>query len=311
MKTIAIIGATGFIGRRLTAFLAEEGAHVIALTRNSAIGGQILPRGTEIREWNGISVENLSRAIEGVPVIVNLAGENIAGGTWTRARKRKLIHSRVETGRLLSEAILGMEDKPDLLLQGSAIGFYGPRVPHPAGERHPAGTGFLAELTQEWESSIGVTEEAGVKVIHLRTGIVLGRSGGMLAKILPSVRYFAGAIPGNGAQWLSWIHIDDMAGAIAHLISSPAAAGPFNMTAPNPVTMREMMKTLGKLTGRPVWFKIPAPVIRAVMGEMGRETLLASQNIIPEKLLDTGYAFRFSRIEEALKNILKTPHEQA
>ncbi len=302
---IAIIGATGFIGRRLTEILSGQGEEVVAITRDVERGRILLPPGIDIKMWNAHSVDGLREAIAGATVVINLAGESIAGGTWTKARKKKLVHSRVETGRLLSEAILEMDEKPRLLLQGSAVGYYGTSVEDAAGENHPAGAGFLAELTHQWESSVGVLEETGVKIIFLRTGVVLGRSGGMLAKMLPSFQYYAGSIPGSGKQWISWIHIEDLCRAISHVIHHPVPAGPCNLVSPTPVRMGNFIKTISVLTGKPAWLKIPGPFIKALLGKMGRETILASQNIYPEKLLKTGFEFRFPEVEAALADILQ------
>jgi hypothetical protein len=303
---IVIIGASGFIGRELARLLAGLNHTVIGLSRNPLKTKGLFPEKTEIRAWDGLSAEGLADRLSGADAVINLAGESIAGGLWTRERKRKLTASRVGTGRLLTEAILKLDSRPQVVIQGSATGIYGTRVEDPSGEERPAGTGFLAELTLQWESSVKVMEEAGIRVIYARTGIVLGPGGGILEKMAPSFRYYAGAVPGNGRQWLPWVHISDVASAVGFMLDRDLPGGAYNICSPHPVQMGEFSYALASGLHRPVLFRLPSTFISLVMGQMGRETLLSSQRIIPEKLLKSGYNFRFSLLDDALNDIFRT-----
>jgi uncharacterized protein (TIGR01777 family) len=190
-----------------------------------------------------------------------------------------------------------------VLIQGSAIGYYGSPVDEPAGESHASGRGFIAELTRDWENAIRPAEDL-VRLVTIRTGLVLGKNGGILDKMLLPFRFGTGSILGSGKQWMSWIHMNDMTGAIRFLLEQNNCSGPYNLTTPSPVRMKEFIQTTGKILNRPVLLKVPAFILRTALGKMAEETILASQNIRPVKLLDEGYQFRYTCLSKALENII-------
>jgi len=304
---ILIIGATGFIGRALVKELSEEGHEIIATSRKADQARKILGSGIKISEWDGIDATVLAAQLSGVDAIVNLAGINIAGGRWTAKRKKLLTDSRVITGRMLSEAIAKAEKKPKVLIQGSATGIYGYPIDEAADESHLHGKGFLAGLTEQWEESIDLKSSPSTRVVYIRTGLVIGENGGLIEKMILPFRFFAGTVLGSGRQWMSWIHIHDQVRAIVFLIKNDACQGPFNLTAPEPVQMKTFIAEMGQTIRRPAWMKIPSFVLKAVLGEMAGETVLASQRLLPGKLLEAGFTFRFRSIKEAFSDLLIKP----
>lgn len=300
---ILIIGATGLIGRSLVTELKTAGYKVVASSRNVEKATQILGDDMEIRKWDGRTVKDLLKILTGIDGIVNLAGENIAGGYWTAKRKKKIADSRVGPGRLLTDAILQMDIKPAFLIQASGIGFYGTRVTTPADENQGAGEGFIARLVAQWEESVSPLQTAGVRVVYLRSGIVLAKDGGMLEKMLLPFRFYTGTILGSGKQMISWIALKDHVRAILHLIKNEKAQGPYNLVAPLPVTMQDFTRAIGKIIRKPVWFRIPGFLLKIFMGQMAKETILASQAILPGKLEQEGFSFRFKNPDQALHDI--------
>lgn len=302
---ILIIGATGMIGKALVRELRAAGHQVVVSSRNADKARQIFNSDADIRKWDGRSAVALAEILAGVDGMVNLAGENIAGGLWTRKRKLRLRESRVSTGRAITDAILQMKEKPAFLIQGSATGYYGPDLPHPVNENAPLGQGFLADLTGEWEGSVSLLQDAGIRVVFIRTGVVMHPEGGMLNKMLLPFRFYTGTTLGSGKQWISWIHLLDEVRAIRFLIENKESSGPYNLVAPHPVTMHGLIAAITATIRKPAWFKIPSSLLRATMGEMATETILANQQIKPSNLLEAGFQFRFERIEPALKDLLR------
>jgi uncharacterized protein (TIGR01777 family) len=301
---ILIIGATGFIGRELMKELASAGHQPVAVTRNVIKAREILGSQAEIVEWEGLSPADLAVHIASTEAIVNLAGENIASGRWTNRRKKLITESRVNTGRLLTEAIRLSVVKPSVLLQGSAIGYYGTPVELLMDEDQPAGRGFIAELTHAWESSVAPAGKMIPRIVMIRTGLVLGKDGGLLEKMAMPFKFHCGTVIGDGKQWMAWIHILDEVRAIRFLLENKNSAGPYNLTAPEPVRMKFFINTIGKTLGKPAWFKLPSLFLKAALGEMAGETVLSSQSIYPGKLLREGYIFEFTHLPDALKNLL-------
>ena len=299
-----IIGATGFIGRELMKELERSGHSPVAVSRNIVKAGKILGSQADMVEWDGISAEALAKNLAGIEAIINLAGESISSGRWTVRRKKRITESRVLTGRLLAEAVGLAPEKPAVLIQGSAIGYYGTPVDAPAEECHPAGSGFMAELTREWESSADAAGKMIPRIVLIRTGLVLGKNSGLLKKLLLPFQFYSGAVIGSDRQWLSWIHISDEVAAIRFLLENPGCSGPFNLTAPNPVQMKKFIHITGKTLGKPVWLKLPGIFLKAALGEMAKETILSSQNIIPGKLMKAGFEFRFTQLDHALADLL-------
>jgi len=301
---ILIIGATGLIGRKLAQELASAGHEVTGLSRNPGLSGQRPGPGIILSYWDGKSPEVLKDILYNQNGIINLAGESIAGGLWTERRKKILVSSRVGVGNILSEVILGMENKPLFLIQGSASGYYGKWAESIPDENAPKGEGFLADLTSRWELSVSMLEAAGVRTVFIRTGVVLDKAGGMLKQLILPFKYYGGTTPGSGRQWVSWIHIEDQVRAICFLVANPGSHGPYNLVSPAPVTMMELVREISKATGRPAWMKIPGGILKLALGEMASETILSSQRILPFKLQNEGFIFKYPSADQAIQSLL-------
>jgi hypothetical protein len=286
---ILLTGATGFIGRRLSGLAESRGHQILPVSRKPRPGGF---------DWSPASLE---AGVEAADAIVHLAGENLFGKRWTEAQKKVLVESRVETtGRL---AQLAAKRRPVAFLSASAIGYYGPSERQGLDESAPPGHDFLADLTRRWEEATAPASAAGVRTVLLRSGIVLGREEGALKQMLPPFKLGIGGPIGSGRQWFSWIHVIDEVELILFLLESQTASGPFNLTAPNPVTMREMARTLGKTLHRPAVLPVPGFALKAVLGDVA-DVLLAGQHVIPRRAMEAGYSFRFPGLEEALRDLL-------
>ena len=295
-----IAGGTGFIGRALVQELKAHDWEIMVLTRSPGKVADIFGGGVIGMRWdNGDWPDQLGPDT----AIVNLAGENIADGRWTKAKKRAVLESRLKAGERIVEAVRAAKGLPGCLIQASAVGYYGPRDDAPVDETTPSGDGFLAEVTRQWEASTLELEDAGVRRCVIRTGMVLG-DGGALGKMLPPFRAYAGGPPGSGDQGASWIHLADEVGAIRFLLEMDTARGVYNLTAPNPVNFTEFSKILGKTLGRPSGLNAPAFALRLLFGEMADEVLLNGQMALPTRLLEAGYRFRFPQLPEALADIL-------
>lgn len=302
---ILVIGATGFIGRALIRELHHAGHHITAVTRNKNNAENILGRKIKIAEWDGHSRTGLARHFGGIDAVVNLAGDNIASGRWTKNKQRSIISSRVRTSRLIAEYLSSSPEKPTVFIQGSAIGYYGSPVNDPTGETGAKGHGFMPNLVTEWEASVEKLDGIIPRIIFIRTGLVLGKGGGILQKMLLPFTFYSGTILGSGKQFMSWIHIHDEVKAIRFLIEHEESVGVYNLTAPQPVQMDTFIKTMGNLIQKPVWLRLPSIILKIALGRMAEETILSSQNIVPGKLLDDGFRFEFEQLEPALNNLLK------
>jgi hypothetical protein len=239
--------------------------------------------------------------------VINLAGEGIAGGRWTAERKRRIRASRLDAGRAVVQAVrqaAAAGRAPAVVLQSSGVGYYGEAGEQEIGEDHPPGNDFLAQVAVEWEASTAEVEALGVRRAVLRTGVVLDRAGGALAKMLPPFRLGLGGPLGGGRQWLPWIHMADEVGAILFLLATAAASGPFNLCAPRPVTNREFVRALGRRLRRPSILPVPAAALRLALGELA-DALLRSQRALPRRLLEAGYRFRFPDLAGALADLLR------
>ncbi|MBI3245858.1 MAG: TIGR01777 family protein [Deltaproteobacteria bacterium] len=295
---IAVTGASGLVGSALVSFLTSEGHRVVRLVRS-------LPRAqAEEVQWDPERGLREPALLEGLDAVVHLAGANIAEGRWTPERKRLIRKSRVAGTRNLTENLLRLSAPPQVLLCASAIGYYGDREDEVLGEESAAGTGFLAEVCKEWEKATHLAEERGVRVIHARLGIVLAAHGGALAKMLPPFRFGLGGVLGDGSQYMSWIALDDVVGALYQVLLSEQISGAVNIVAPNAVTNREFTKTLGRVLRRPTWLPFPAFAARLMFGEMADALLLASTRVEPRQLLATGYTFRYGFLDAALRHVL-------
>ena len=297
MATILVTGGSGFIGGHFCRQATELGWTVIVLTRTSKAAAKKLP--STVRCIEHLSDLDTHQPIE---IILNLAGQPLAEGRWTAERKQRFVDSRVDTTNQLYEYFSVQEIKPRVMISGSAIGYYG-SSDKLLDETEPSGDGFPERLCFNWEASAKQFERLGCRVCYLRTGIVLGQQGA-LAKMLPAFKLALGGPIGDGKQWMSWIHIEDMIRLILYCINSDNLAGPVNATAPNPVTNRVFSKTLGAALHRPAIFAMPAPVVRLLFGEMGEALLLQGQPVVPKKLQDSGFEFTYPQLSEALRQLI-------
>lgn len=298
--TVAITGSTGLIGNNLALFLAAGGHRVIRLARNPASPSNV-DDGTTATVWRPDEPVD-PRLFEGVDAVVHLAGEPIAEGRWTAAKKQRIRDSRVGPTRRLAEAAAAAGVKT--LIAASAIGIYGDRGDEELTEASEPGTGFLAKVGQEWEAATEPAKNSGTRVVNLRIGVVLSPRGGALAKQLPAFKFGAGAVLGHGRQWLSWISIGDLIGAIHHLLYTEAVSGPVNAVAPEPVTNRVFGRVLARVLKRPYLATIPSPVLRLMFGELADAALLSSQRVRPHVLTDSGFLFDHPELEPALRFLL-------
>ncbi len=299
---VVITGGTGLIGSALARDLGETGHEVIVLTREPAKASS-LPPNTRAVGWDAKTAAGWVDLLDGDTAIVNLAGEGIGTGRWTAAKKRRIRESRVEAGRAVLAAIKQAAGKPRALLQGSAVGYYGRSGDEIATESHPPGADFLAQVCVDWEASTAEVEALGVRRAVLRSGVVLSKEGGALPRMALPFRLLAGGPLGNGRQWLPWIHIADEVGAIRFLLEREDARGPFNLTAPRPLTNRGFSRVLGKALHRPSLAPAPAFALRLVLGEMA-DMLLYGQRAVPQRLLERGYVFRHPEALGALRDLL-------
>ncbi|MCW5198591.1 TIGR01777 family oxidoreductase [Desulfobulbus sp. F3] len=292
---ILITGASGLVGRELMRSLRAQGDQIFALRRDIA---HIPPR------WD------IERKIvelgpcQPVDAVINLAGENIADGCWTAARKERILRSRIDSTNLLAKFFAQADQKPKVLISASAVGVYGDRGDEELTEASSTGTGFLAEVGKAWEAATAPAAVAGIRVVNARFGIVLSSQGGALAKMLPLFKMGFGGIIGSGRQWMSWISLHELTGIIQHIFSHAELSGPVNLTAPNPAANCEFTKTLGRVLRRPTFFPAPRLLLELFFGEMAKELLLASTKVRPVKLLESGYVFKKPELNAALRDVL-------
>ena len=291
---IAVTGSSGLIGTAFADAARRDGDELIRLVRRP-------PRGPGEVSWDPAAARGgiAPPARAGVDAVLNLAGAPIAAGRWTQARKAELRASRITATEGLVSALTVMDKPPAALLSGSAIGWYSDTGGREVDESAPAGTGFLAELVKDWEAAAGPASDAGVRVVDLRTGIVLSRQGGMLGRLAPLFRLGLGARIGPGTQFISWITLTDHVRALRYLLANPGIEGPVNLTAPGPVTNAEFTAALAAALGRPALLRAPAAVLRAALGELSTD-LLASARVLPHRLLEAGFTFRHADMASGL-----------
>ena len=295
--TFLIAGASGLVGRALTAFLQTQGHTVIRLVRRATTAPDKI-------YWDPASGALNARALSGVDVVVNLSGVGVADGRWSAERKQAILSSRVDSTRALVAAMAAIKSerlRPFAFISASATGFYGSRGDEILGEDAQRGGGFLADVCEAWERPAVAAEELGVRVVRLRTGVVLTPAGGALAKLLPAFKAGLGGRLGSGKMWMSWISLDDVVGAIYHAVLDRRCEGAVNLVAPQPVTNAEFTRTLARVLRRPAVLPVPTFALHAVFGEMADETVLASTRATPGKLQDAYYSFRHEKLEDALR----------
>ncbi|OGP86627.1 MAG: TIGR01777 family protein [Deltaproteobacteria bacterium RBG_13_65_10] len=294
---ILVTGAGGLVGSALVPCLRTHGHGVTRLVRSRR------PRGDEVR-WDPIGGTIDPASLEGFDAVIHLAGESIASGRWTPEVKARIRDSRVRGTRLLCETLARLDRPPHVLLSASAIGYYGDRGDEVLREESTAGSGFLSEVCRAWEAATEAAARKGIRVAHLRFGVVLSPAGGALAKMLPPFRLGAGGRLGNGRQFMSWITINDAINAIVHVLKTDALIGPVNVVAPAPERNADFTRALGRALGRPTPLPVPALALRLLLGEMAGALLLSSARVEPARLLSTGFAFRTPYLRDALTHLL-------
>jgi uncharacterized protein len=299
---IAIAGATGFVGSRLVEQLQAQGDRVLILTRNPGKATSRFPQ-AEIIDYNPLKSGAWQQSISGCDAVVNLAGEPIAEKRWTPAQKKIMMESRQLGTQKIVEAINQAEIKPQVLVNASAIGYYGTSETAKYDETSPAGTDFLAEVCTAWEAAARDVKNSGTRLVILRLGIVLGQNGGALGKMLTPFSAFVGGPIGSGKQWFSWIHRDDVVKLIVSAIINPKIEGVYNATAPNPVTMQDFAATLGSVMSRPSWLPVPDFALEALLGE-GAIVVLQGQQVVPTKTIAEGFKFQYPTLQPALAAIV-------
>ena len=293
---VAVTGSSGLIGSSLISFLSEKDITFSKILRENPKEDEISWK-PEDGDWN-------SAFDEGIDGIVHLAGENIASGKWTKKKKEKIRSSRIEGTNRLCEHILKLPTTPSVLVCASAIGYYGDRGMEFLNEGSSRGSGFLPDVCVGWEEATESVSKAGIRVVNVRFGVVLSKDGGALAKMLTPFKMKMGGKIGRGTQYMSWVAIDDVTGAIYHTLVTDSLKGPVNVTAPNPATNKEFTDTLGKVLNVPTVMPMPAFAAKFAFGEMAKDLLLASTKVAPKRLADSGYEFQYPELENALKHIL-------
>ncbi len=296
---VLVTGATGLVGSALCPFLTTGGHEVHRLTRSA-------PKDANDIQWNPATRDLPKAQLEGLDAVIHLAGESIAGSRWNAKVKDRLRSSRIEGTKFLCETLAQLQRPPKALICASAIGFYGDRGADLLNESAKPGNGFLADLCRDWEAASDPVRAKGMRVVNLRIGFVLSAKGGGLAAMLLPFKLGAGGVMGSGRQYWSWVALDDVVGAIHHCLMKERLSGPVNVTAPSPVTNYEFTKTLGKVLNRPTIVPMPALAARFALGEMANELLLASARVMPNRLSESGYSFRYPTLESALRHSLGT-----
>ncbi|MFE4822774.1 TIGR01777 family oxidoreductase [Streptomyces sp. NPDC056704] len=293
---VAIAGASGLIGSALTRSLTADGHEVVRLVRRA-------PRGKDEVRWDPDGQRMDAAGLAGCAAVVNLAGAGVASRRWTEAYKRKILDSRVRGTATLAAAVASLDERPRVFVNGSAIGFYGETGDRVVDESAPPGEGFLPSVCVAWEGAAEPAREAGVRTVFARTGLVVAREGGAWGKLFPLFRAGLGGRMGDGRQYWSYISLHDEVAAIRHLIDTSSLSGPVNLTAPTPLTNREITEAMGRVLHRPTVFPTPAPLLRLALGDMSGD-ILGSQRVHPTRLLSSGFTFAFPTIEGALRAAL-------
>jgi uncharacterized protein (TIGR01777 family) len=304
-KRVIITGGTGLIGRALVAELAPD-YDLVVLSRNPAKHAGTFPPGVKIEAWDAQSAAGWDHFAGGAAAVINLAGESIGGDRfppprWTDRRKHVILESRLNAGRAVLEAIESASEKPGVLIQASAIGYYGPRGDEPLDERAAKGSGFVSDVAAAWEKSIA---NVSIRTAIIRTGVVFSMAGGAFPSLILPFRFFAGGPLGSGEQVISWIHWCDEVRAIRWLIETPGSQGVYNLTAPGPVPNHALASILGRVMKRPAFVSVPAFVLKLALGEVA-SVVLEGQYVVPRRLLEGGFEFEHPRIEAAVRDLLK------
>lgn len=304
---VIITGGSGLIGRALTESLAADGHEVIILSRTpSKVDG--VPSGVRAAGWDAKTAAGWGGLADGCDVVVNLAGESLKGNgflpsRWTRGRKQLIRQSRIDAGMAVVEAVRTAQKKPKLVIQASAVGYYGPCGDEPVTEQSPSGTDFLSGVCRDWEASTAEVESMGVRRVVLRTGLPLTMRGGAFPLLVLPFKFFAGNTFGSGKQYYPWIHFADYIAALRFLIDSPSSSDVYNLSAPNPARNREFARTIGRVLRRPAWAPVPRFALQIALGEVST-VVMDGQRAVPEKLGREGFVFKYPELQPALEDLL-------
>lgn len=305
---IIITGGTGLIGSALIDVLTAADHEIIVLSRNPDEKGGSLPANVRAERWDATTAAAWGHLADGAAAIVNLAGDSIAGEAffpqrWTAEKRQRIRRSRLDAGRAVMEAVTAATNKPAVVVQASASGYYGTSETATFIEASPPGDDFLAAVCVDWENATAAVTEQGVRQVICRMGVVLSHEGGALSRLQLPFKLFAGGRMGDGRQWISWIHIDDVARAIAFLINHQASSGPYNLTAPEPVRNRQFAQSLGRVMKRPSFLPVPGFAMRAAFGEVAT-VVVDGQQVLPQRLQEAGFAFKFPKLADALRDLV-------
>jgi len=301
---VIISGATGFIGQALCRELRGD-YELVALTRDARRAAATVKGCAKIVEWDARTTSGWAGQVEGACAIINLAGESLAEGRWTASKKMSILQSRTNSANAIADAVEGARNKPGVVIQASGVGYYGSRGDETLTEDSPPGGDFLADVCRRTEAVAARVSRQKVRHVELRTGVVLGQEGGVLPRMMKPFRFFLGGRVGSGNQWVSWISLRDDMRAIRFLMENQNLQGPFNVTSPRPVTMKEFTRLLGQVLQRPAWTMLPAFAARLALGEVADELLLASQQAIPKRLEEAGFKFSYVDLKNALEAIFR------
>ena len=300
---VVLVGGSGFIGKKLIDRLLQAHCELTVLSRTpNKVKNSF--RAVHAELWDTKTNNALHDVLDGADAVINLTGESIASKRWTRMQKQRILSSRMESTQALIGAMKQMKRKPAVLLNASAVGYYGHVPEGEVTETRAKGNGFLADVCAVWEAEALKAQDFGIRVVLLRTGIVINKTGGALQKLLLPFRLFLGGPLGSGAQWFPWIHLQDEVSGILFAMENEHMSGPVNLAAPESVRMSEFCKVLGGILHRPSWIRVPSRALHLVLGEMAGPLLLEGQNMIPQKLIASGFKFQFPKLEDALKDLL-------
>ena len=298
---VFVSGSSGLVGRAIVSALKLAGHRTVPLRRAPASNDPGLP------VWELFRDKTWESDVGAVDAVIHLAGENLASHRWTPAVKRRLRDSRTVATEQLARRIASLTTRPKVLISASAVGYYGNRGDELLAEDSLRGDGFLSELCRDWEAACGPARDAGIRVVNLRFGMVLDREGGALSKQMPIFKLGLGGRLGSGRQWTSWVSLDDLTAAVMLVLTNSSMSGPVNVVSPNPVTNRDFTRALGRVLRRPAFWVIPPFVLRAALGEMADEMLLSSARVLPKRLTDNGFRFRYAELEPALRRAVFHP----
>jgi uncharacterized protein (TIGR01777 family) len=301
---VVITGATGFIGTALCEELKSD-YEIVALSRNKEKAMRVLENTVKIVQWDGETTGDWANELEGAFCVINLAGENIGVKRWTEKKKERIINSRIKATAAVVDAIRKSRSKPKVLIQASAMGWYGSKGTIEADEDSGPGEGFLAKVSQQGENTAEQVTDMNVRLAKMRFGAVLGLQGGVLTQMIKPFKFYLGGYLGNGRQWFPWVSIDDVVGAVRFVMENEKCSGAFNVTGPVPIELKDFCTKIGAVMNQSSWTIIPGFLVKLILGQMGEELLLTSYKIKPKKLMDAGYEFRHRIAQEALKDIIK------